>query len=291
MQENALPLVRSAVPQLDVTGLPPRRVGNKTMGMQGYSQTFNLLYATAHVNPKRRDMGIGVRMTGQNLSAYRDLGGTESRLFEFLRGARGKASRIDIAFDLFGYNIDLQRIYADWKRGKVKCRARTVRPLTEGTREKHGGITEATTLYFGSRTSEVMIRAYDKGKEQRTDIDWTRIEIEVKGNKAIAVCDATYLMGVERVGKQLLREYFQQVPYAFWRELTIGESEPLTPVGRKATEREIWLSEVIFPLIRHEMQAEWDGCVETGITAQVEMLVREHWVTRAAAIRRQYRLT
>ena len=268
-----------------------RPASDEVMGMKGYSLTYDLLYASAHVDPKRRDMKVGVRMTGQDLGAYRDLGGTDDKLIDFVTRSSATASRLDIAFDLFDYGIDVPRIYQDWKAGRVQCHARKVRPMTEGMKERDGQVSEATTVYFGSRTSDLMVRIYEKGKESGTGLDWVRVELEIKGDKAKTIVQDCHRIGFAAVGKQLLRDYFIKMPYKFWKELTAGTSDALTPVGRKQTEREAWIRNVVLPVLREEIEKEWDSCVETGMTREIEALIREHWTTRALAIRKQYGLT
>lgn len=290
-REGQMNIVRTAIPHLSVSGMPPMRpASDEVMGMKGYALTYDLLYASAHVDPKRREMKIGVRMTGQDLQAWRDLGGNDERLIGFVAGCKGSISRIDIAFDLFDYGIDVPRIYEDWKKGRIQCNARRARPLTDGVKEKDGSITEATTVYFGARTSDLMIRIYEKGKETGTGLDWVRVELEIKGDKAKAILADCERLGFPVVGRQLLRDYFQKMPYKFWKELTLGDSVALTSVGRKMTEREAWIRNVVFPVLVEEIAKEWDGCIETGITRGVEELIREHWTIRATAIRKQYGL-
>jgi hypothetical protein len=286
---DAREIIRTCVPHLHVKGQPYERPKGETVyGMQGYKLSYDWGYASAHVDPMRRDMKVGIRMGGNDLGVWRDLGGDDDRLVGFVRGVKGSTSRVDIAFDLFDYGIDVKRLYTDWKSGKIEARCRKVRPLTEGEKDDKGVVTEAATVYFGSRTSEVMIRVYDKGAEQKTNLDWTRFELEIKGDKAKTVMEDACRLGIATVGKQMLRDYFPRMPYRFWKSLTQGESVALTSVGRKMTEREAWIRNVVFPVLREEIAKEWDGCVETGITRDIEALIREHWTTRAIAIKKQY---
>lgn len=279
--EEELAILKTCIPAITVQGLPPERPkSDKMVGMQGYTKSFDMLYATAHVNPNFRSQKIGVRMSGNDLSAYRDLGGTEERLLGFIRGTKAKASRIDIAFDLFNFDVDLMRIYADWKAGRVKTKARTVQPFTKATRNKDGTITEATTLYFGSRTSEVMVRMYDKGAETGTDLDWLRVELEIKGDRAVAIADDCYHQGVSEVGRKLLQEFITAAPYLFWRKLIATPTAELTRVSRRLSDRQAWLLNVVIPLLREEIQHEWDSAEETGITREVEAALRQQWLNR-----------
>jgi len=258
--------------------------------MSGYRDTYDLLYASGHVDPTRPEQKIGIRMTGQNLGAYRSLGGTEGRLLEFYNKVGAKASRIDLAFDLMDYGIDPLRVYADWEKGKVKCNARTVQPFTKATRNSDGTISKASTVYFGSRESEIMVRMYEKGKQMQTDLDWVRVELEVKGDKAGAVCQDIARLGVATVGRELLRGYFSKMPYKFWPDLMAGDSVPLTPVGRKMTAHDAWLLNVIIPMLQDDIRKEWEGETDRGITRNVEALIRENWTRRMMCLREQYGL-
>lgn len=282
-------ILKTCIPHLYVKGKPYERPdGDTPNGMHGYTRTYDVGYATAHVNPDRLDMKVHIRMTGSECGVYRDLGGDDARLVKFVRGVGGATSRIDLAFDLFDYGIDLMRIYKDWKVGKVECRARKVTPVVSGVMNNERMVAEAATVYFGSRTSDVMVRMYDKGKEQQTDLDWTRIELEIKGDKAKAYLIAMDNNGIPETGRAILADYFYKMPYVFWREVLKGSIVPLPSVGRKITERQAWLRNVIFPLLREEIAAEWDGMEETGITREIESMIRDNWHTRALAIRKQY---
>lgn len=287
--DEARKIIRTCVPHLYVSGKPyDRPHGDKPSYMQGYTKTYDYGYATIHVDPNRRDMKCQVRMTGGDLQTYRDLGGDDARLVQFTRGVSGSTSRIDCAFDLFAYGIDLMQIYKDWKRGKVACRARKVTPVVGARMDEQGNVVEAVTLYFGSRTTEIMVRMYDKGKEQETDLDWIRIEIEIKGDKARAYGVAMDANGIAETARAILADYFYKMPYAFWRDVVKGKLADLPKVGRKMTEREAWIRNVVLPVLRDEIAAEWDGMEETGITRDIEALIRDHWRTRALAIQKQY---
>lgn len=288
-ETEARAVLRSAVPYVHAGNEAIERApSDKILGMQGYTRTYDFLYATAHVDPRRREQKIGVRMTGSELGMFRDMGGNDAKLADFIAGTQARTSRVDIAFDLFGYGIDPMRLYRDWKSGKLNGRFRKAVPMTEGVKMPDTSVAEASTVYFGSRQSELMVRVYEKGKEQHTELDWQRFEIEVKGDKAVAVMSDIHRLGAGTVGKQLLRDFFSDMPYKFWGDLTVGKSTELTSVGRKLTERQAWLRNIIFPLLREEIANEWDSLTETGITREIEALIREHWTTRAIAIRKQY---
>ena len=287
-EAEELSIIRSCIPYRHVTGLPPARSkANSAQGMHGYTKFFDMLWAVVGVHPNFKSQKIGVRMTGGDCQAYRDLGGSDCKMVEFVNHANAMTSRVDIAFDLFDYGINVPRLYDDWKSGKLKCRARTARPLTEGVMVD-GVVTEATTVYFGSRESELMARVYEKGKQTATGLDWTRFEVEIKGDRAIRTMKDCERFGVDVVGKQVLREYFPVMPYRFWKSLTAGPSTALTGGERKKTERQIWLENIVFPMLRDEISSEWDSGQFTGITEALEGIIRGNWQRRAIEIKKSF---
>lgn len=288
-RKEALTVLKTCIPYRDTTGWEPTRDDDfRVLPMAGYRNTYDMAYASAHVDPNRREQKIGVRFTGRNLDAYRALGGTDAALLEFCGGIGAKPSRMDIAFDLLDFKIDLIKVYKDWKDGKVKTTARVVQPFTKATRDDDGNVREETTLYFGSRQSELMVRMYDKGAEQGVSLDWCRVELEIKGEKAIVVADDCRKLGVAQVGQALLRAFLSKVPYKFWKQLIEGEPVALTPVGRKATAHDVWLLNVIIPMLADDMRQEWETAESRGVTNAVEALIREHWTRRMMMIRERY---
>lgn len=289
-RDEALPVLKSAIPYVDTQDWKPERDQDfRVLPMAGYPKTYDMLYASCHVDPQRPEQKIGVRMTGNNLRAYRSLGALESQLLEFYDGVGGKCSRIDIAFDLFDFGVDLRRVYEDWKNGTFKTTARTVQPFTKATINTDGTVSEATTLYLGSRQSEVMVRMYDKAAEQNVELDWLRVELEVKGDKAPVVATDCGRLGVATVGQALLRSFITKAPYKFVKELIAGNTHELTPVERKLTAHEAWVINCILPMLQNDIREEWESAIERGITRGVEALIRENWTRRAMAIREQYK--
>lgn len=104
---------------------------------------------------------------------------------------KGQLTRLDLAVDDFGchyYSLDeLTDIFnsglyvSKFQKWKLNM-------------EKSKGRTTGHTIYLGSRTSEIMLRVYDKKLEQNSKKDcekvenpWVRWEIELHKNRACAV--------------------------------------------------------------------------------------------------------
>lgn len=98
-----------------------------------------------------------------------------STLKSFLEVWHGKATRCDVAIDLIDTGITPESI-ADEYREEFGSSAAKSWSFIKG---KTGD-----TFYLGSRSSERMLRAYDKGGEQGIPVDWLRVEMEYKGDYA-----------------------------------------------------------------------------------------------------------
>ena len=94
-----------------------------------------------------------------------------------------RVSRLDLAKDLTGQEIDGEALYKFIKSG---VNGGTARNALRIENEKGG-----QTIYVGSRQSERYIRIYDKAQETgETSIKWWRMEIETKGDVARVVAAA-----------------------------------------------------------------------------------------------------
>lgn len=74
-------------------------------------------------------------------------------------------TRIDLAIDLFNYNIQDYNIIDIGNRKKAYFYSRT---------------NELETFYSGSNKSSKYIRIYNKAREQKLDMDWWRFELQLR---------------------------------------------------------------------------------------------------------------
>lgn len=123
----------------------------------------------------KKDMGIHVDASSTALGWAVDI-----LLIPVVQG-NTKYSRIDIACDCYDYdmyNLTSEAAAAHNYKSKRRKRSEIIQHDT-ATNDITG-----RTLYFGSRNSSVFLRIYDKALEQKIELDWTRLELEVKGKSA-----------------------------------------------------------------------------------------------------------
>lgn len=154
-----------------------------------------------------------------------------------------KVTRLDLAVDVYYGGVtagDIATMLENKLKGKVMKRKRGF------FLSQSGG-----TFYLGSRSSNRYLRIYDKGRKEKTLLDWLRLEIELKGELAHRhaeiykemptqfVYEIINMVGLpESVTMQTLEQYVHDVSYQ--------EIKP-TPVKH---DREAWLHNQVLPAFR-----------------------------------------
>lgn len=140
------------------------------------------------------DMGVHVVLSGSGCRQYEhenfhnDFINHECQLPALIRRVKEYShnfTRIDLAIDDFegkiiNFNriekeIHLQHYLTRWKGFSVVSNNQTKDNKSNGK-----------TIYFGSRQSLIMMRIYEKGKEKQSNdkINWIRLELELKADRA-----------------------------------------------------------------------------------------------------------
>lgn len=192
--------------------------------MNGYS--YAVRHPFGHIvmsNLKRADMGVHVMFSGSALNHLLTGGIDQFALIRWAVGEGAKVTRIDLAVDLYGTPVDMDRLY---KSKQVKGHEGAARK-----RERRENDEGGYTIYFGSRKSDKMLRVYNKAAEQGLDgVIWTRFEMEFKSDPAHEVATTVmsmtfddamlYTMGLVKgqynaddpLYQELLRSSGRQVP-------------------------------------------------------------------------------
>lgn len=128
-------------------------------------------------------MGYHIRFTGQGCREYEKInGGDWISFFKEILNKGGHFTRVDSAVDVYSGELDIEII-----KDKIVRRDLVTRFSSTTCIESHDlsrpGI-DGFTVSFGRRSSDAMIRIYDKANEQHVDYSWIRCELEVKNKRA-----------------------------------------------------------------------------------------------------------
>lgn len=136
------------------------------------------------------EMGMNVDMSGQGVreleSRYFKTDATQwPTWFGFVHGLGAHFARIDIAIDERGDAVSFTPAVLGEYVNKGLWRSR----FKGGNIRQGFGNREGTTIYFGSETSRVRVRVYDKAAERKleNDEEWTRTEVQFRHERAEAV--------------------------------------------------------------------------------------------------------
>lgn len=155
-------------------------------GSYGYHHSYSV-HGSGRVMWGEARMGVCVELPGTALrtwESHNDGCGASSLLgYLLVFRVNSKVTRLDVAIDTDLVHIHQFRDAA--RAGKIVCASKNVRYLESFS-------DEGDTLYIGSRTSDRMLRVYNKAVEQNMEpgIVLTRVELETKGGLAQATASA-----------------------------------------------------------------------------------------------------
>lgn len=168
-------------------------VWEQVKGAHGYRDRLYWEKISIHYNG-REDMGIWLEMSGQGCRAFESFGtGDYEALFQEVFSNPGDMhiTRLDVAFDDHEGLLDMETICADARAGEYVSKFRT------GLAAYGLGEDMGKTVTFGSRSSEALVRIYDKAAERGfTDgRHWVRVELQLRRERAAAFLQQTQPVG------------------------------------------------------------------------------------------------
>lgn len=213
--------------------------------LKNYNQGHDYKCCRVDMNTTNPEQGHLLTMTGAHLRALRPYRVQELDLLRSVLNVPGaKLTRLDLAVDCINAMANPWEIVNRFKSKEIRTKARQY-SIVYGAND--GGCT-GLTVYLGSRSSQMFLRAYDKGREQGADFPWTRLEMELKADTARAVGDAILQHGLIDVTKNTIKRFVSGVDWI--DEITFGTRGRLVQqVQRKITDHEKWIRDVALPCV------------------------------------------
>lgn len=234
--------------------LPPaddiKLTGEILHPIRGYSDGMAATHARLFWHRRNRMQHIGVIMAGDDLRAMLTIPYPHEALIRWAVAKAHKIARLDFALDVYDPRANPLDVLDMWKHGHVGTPARKVSRVSSFENDATQGITEAATVYIGSRDGDRFIRVYDKAREQGVSGTWVRIEIVTRDERAWSLAKSCALYGIERAGQQAVRDFASIPKLSWWREALSAELAYIEPVGRALTNTDKWIYDVCLPAIQ-----------------------------------------
>lgn len=143
-------------------------------------------------NERRRDLRLYVTLSAKALFMQREHDARWLVRSAINKGA--KFTRIDIARDDVGMDegiLDLDLIAKKIQRREVVTRWRVWSRIVSGGIQSQGNFF-GDTVYLGNRAGESFLRIYNKAGQTGVENHWIRVELELKGDKAVSLSRDIY---------------------------------------------------------------------------------------------------
>lgn len=166
-------------------------------GAHGYRDRLYWEKTSIHYNG-REDMGIWLEMSGQGCRAFESFGsGDYEGLFQEVFSNPGDMhiTRLDVAFDDLEGLLDIEAVCGDARKAEYVSKFRT------GAAIYGLGDDTGKSVLLGSRSSEALVRIYDKAAERGfDDRHWIRVELQLRRERAAAFLQRTEPIGERFAG-------------------------------------------------------------------------------------------
>lgn len=270
-------------------GLSRVDLSNFAHGAKGYKVMYRHFTGMTILSEGNVDMGIHVDIPGSAIPAFFeiykkkllvdtpwgdqcvDLDCYDSVLSLFISRVLdfGSFSRLDLAIDdtVGYYSVDEIRYLQDQTLVVSKFRIYN----DNVTRKIIDNDTVGHTIYYGQRSSSVMLRIYDKkleqnskhGDDEKIDYDWVRWELELKDDRANSAARALISDSVGNVAIGILSQYFRLIvrdndnrsrcsTQMKWKNFTDKVSRLRLSVPKNARtlrDVEFWINKQVMPSI------------------------------------------
>lgn len=190
---------------------------------------------------------------------------TDDHLISWVILNAKNVSRIDFAVDIIGGGNTYQFLYG-CQSGDIKA---------QGKIEEYDAITgeRGHTVYVGSKDSELRLRVYDKAAEMKQFADvWTRIELQARGDYALALARDMNNMGVATGGTNRINKKVK-APHLDWWKLAIdSEGKPSSGYNSDGSNWRKWVKDTVLPSLLDHADTDEDIIAQVIYALQAKLL-------------------
>lgn len=253
---------------------------------KGYSRAIEFgIGARMDWHPEVPAQGCGFVYGGKALERCREQKITDQRLVRDMLSVGAKFSRIDAAINTALPDVSAEALAEDFDDGNCETKAKKYTLL------RGGGENRGSTFYLGSRTSERMLRVYNKAAQLNLGVSWWRIEEEIKGRHARAFADGFADAGFpENFIRGHIQEFANFPGRKWWVETMLdGDRFEQLVLPRTETNTQKWLMQQVLPALRKLSFNETEtlyrffraAAHDRGLVRYMELAIAEQLAFRA----------
>lgn len=197
---------------IDLLGLS-KMTWEKVKGAHGYKDRLYWEKISIHYNGSP-DMGVWLEMSGQGCRAFESFGtGDFDYLFALVLENQGemKITRLDIAYDDHTGVLPIDTIAQDTLAHRWVSDFYNAQVLYDIDRRKSKDW-RGISCYYGSMSSEALVRIYDKAKERGfDDRHWIRVELQLRRDRALSFARQIQNVPIGTLFRGVLHKYLRFV--------------------------------------------------------------------------------
>lgn len=176
---------------IGLMGLPENEFKEMPLGMNGYKRQIKRGHISFLFDGSAVDMGVHMIMTGQGCREFEaEYKPGWPEFFSMVFWEKAHFTRLDLAVDDYKGFLKPEQIMWKLDNGLCSSRFKDYRYMKKG--RISDGYNKGITIYFGSASSDIQIRIYDKLKERREakkEIQegvrhWVRTEVQLSDKRA-----------------------------------------------------------------------------------------------------------
>lgn len=150
-------------------------------GARGYQDRLFFSSISVHYNG-REDMGVWVELSGQGCRTFEELTDFPDKwedIFKIIAYYKAHITRLDVAYDDHTGVLDIDQLIQDTRKKEYVSKSDYWEILESS---------KGQSMQFGSPTSDVLIRIYDKARERNCPEGehWIRCELQLRNDRAAA---------------------------------------------------------------------------------------------------------
>jgi len=179
------------------------------------------------------------------------LGFAESALVKFVYETAMNCTRVDFAIDVFDEG-NTHEILEAIRAGEAKTQARV---------EHFEGVlgSKGHTVYIGSKDSDGRLRIYNKAEETgMTDLHWTRIEAQMRGDYAWAMIKDMHVLGIAEGGSRRVGKMLKAPSIGWWNDAINTEGKPSSGYDDTNTNWRKWVKDTVIPSLLDHADTDED---------------------------------